>query len=188
VTRHPHQTDAYALEEAFFARENAKLLERLREQAAQEKRREALRAVMKNADDALLDRLTALGIGPETALAITLVPLAAVAWADGAIDLKERRAILDAAEERGVAPGAPAHALLVSWLERRPGSELIEMWRRYVRTIWAELSPGERDDLRNRMLGLARGVAEAAGGFLGLGNKVSPAEQAVLDEIAKTLA
>lgn len=125
---------------------------------------------------------------PETALAVMLVPLAAVAWADGSIDARERQAILRAAAERGATEGTPAHALLISWLETRPGAELVEMWRRYVRTVFSALTPVERDQVRERLLGLARGVAESAGGFLGIGKRVSPAEQIVLDDVASVLA
>jgi hypothetical protein len=77
--------------------------------------------------------------------------------------------------------------LLVSWLETRPGAELVEMWRRYVRTMSAALTEHARGEMRERMIGMARGVAEAAGGFLGLGNTISPAEQAVLEDLAATL-
>ena len=187
MTHDTINTDGRALEEAFFARENAKLLERLRQQAAAEERRKALRAVMPNVDAAMLDRLLDLGISPETALAVTLVPLTAVAWADGSIDARERKAILMGAAERGVAEGTPAHALLVSWLETRPSAELVEMWRRYARTLSSALTPGDREVMRDRLLGLARGVAESAGGFLGMGKKISPAEQAVLDDVAAVI-
>jgi hypothetical protein len=37
--------------------------------------------------------------------------------------------------------------------------------------------------LKQDLLGRARGVAEAAGGFLGLGKRISSAEQAVLTEL-----
>lgn len=184
----PLNPDARSLEEAFFARQNAKLLERLRETGERDERRAALRAAIPNADVALIDHLEDLGLGAETVLAITLVPLALVAWADGSIDAKERKAILDAAPERGIAPGSPAHELLVSWLETKPGAELVETWRRYVRGVWEQLNESERTALRSRMLGMARGVAEAAGGFLGMGNKVSAAEQAVLDDMTATLS
>jgi hypothetical protein len=46
------------------------------------------------------------------------------------------------------------------------------------------LSAEERDLLETEVLGQARCVAEAAGGFLGLGSKVSSQEEAVLREIA----
>ncbi len=57
MERHPPDPDARSLEEAFFARQNAELLEKLRMEARLKERRRALRDVVPNADDALLDRL-----------------------------------------------------------------------------------------------------------------------------------
>lgn len=188
MERHPTSPDARDLEEEFFARQNAALLEKLRQEARHKERREALREVAPNADDALLDHLITLGLAPETVLALTLVPLAVVAWADGAIDARERAALLKEAEERGVAPGSPARQLLESWLERRPPPALLETWKRYARGIWGTLDDAHRAAMRERMLGLARGIAEATGGFLGLGSKISPAERAVLEELERALS
>ena len=81
--------DARALEDAFFTKENARLLEQLKEK----QKREALREVVQIKDETFLDRLIELGIGPETVLALTLVPLIAVAWADGTLDSRERDAV-----------------------------------------------------------------------------------------------
>ncbi len=53
-----------------------------------------------------------------------------------------------------------------------------------VSALSASMDPSERNALRDSVMGKARMVAEAAGGFLGLGNKVSAEEQAVLDELA----
>jgi tellurite resistance protein len=151
-------------------------------------RREALREVMPYADDSLVDHILELGIQPETALAMTFLPLVMVAWADGEISPSEREALLRAAEERGVKPGTPPRDVLESWLERQPGSTMVEAWKRYVRSISTDLSDEERIAIRGRMLGLAREVAEAAGGFLGLISKISAAEQKVLDEIEQILS
>lgn len=180
-------TDTRSLEDAFFEKENAQLLRDMRKKVALAERREALRQSLKDADEALLDHLVALGIGAETILAMTLLPLVRVAWADGAIDAKERAAILRGAEARGVQPGTPARQLLETWLDRRPSEPMIEAWRKYVQGVWPSLTAHERDELRDMLLGLARGVAEAAGGFLGLGSKVSPAERAVLEETEAAL-
>jgi len=177
---------ARALEDAFFARENARLLEQLRASAQKEERRQALRAVVQVQDEQLIDHLLELGLGPETVLAVALVPLAMVAWADGAIQPKEREAILRAAAEKGIAPGSVAQQVLESWLNHPPGPRLIDAWKRYTQTIWPSLSPHEREELRQVGLERARGVAEAAGGFLGLGG-VTAKERAVLDELAKVL-
>jgi hypothetical protein len=108
--------DARALEDAFFTKENARLLEQLKEK----QKREALREVVQIKDETFLDRLIELGIGPETVLALTLVPLIAVAWADGTLDGRERDAIIKAAEEKGVSPNVafpPARAGVVRQLE-----------------------------------------------------------------------
>jgi tellurite resistance protein len=183
----PINPDARNLEDAFFAQENSKLLADMRQKAELQERRAALREAVKGADDALLDHLLALGVKAETVLAMTLLPLARVAWADGSIDAKERAAVLQAAEIRGVHPATPGHDLLATWLAHKPGEAMVTAWNKYVAGIWPSLTPHERDDLRERLLGLARGVAEAAGGFLGLGSKISPAERAVLDEIEAAL-
>jgi hypothetical protein len=95
---------------------------------------------------------------------------------------EERAAVLRAAEESGIDAGSPAHELLVSWLEKRPGRELLAAWKSYVEALVAELAPEERQALRHELLDRARAVAESAGGFLGIG-KVSDAERAVLAEL-----
>ena len=183
----PLNPDARNLEDAFFARENARLLDEMRKRAALQDRRDALRQAIKGADDALLDHLLDLGVNAQTVLAMMLLPLVRVAWADGAIDAKEREAVLKAAELRGVESGTPGHDVLKSWLAQKPGESMIAAWGKYLEGIWPSLAPHEREDLRERLLGLARGVAEAAGGFLGLGSKISAAERAILDEVAAAL-
>jgi len=187
MERHPPNPDARNLEEEFFARESAALLEKLREQGRQKERRAALREVAPNADEALLDHLIALDIEPGTVLALTLVPLAVVAWADGAIDARERAAVLKAAEERGVTPGTPARQLLERWLEHRPGPRLIDTWKQYARGLWGTFDDAQRQAVRERTIEMARGIAEQTGGFLGLGSKVSPAERAVLEDLEQAL-
>ncbi|MDX1389576.1 MAG: hypothetical protein R3344_10330, partial [Acidobacteriota bacterium] len=89
--------DAVDLEEAFFAKENARLLRELRKKTEKEEQRERLRRVVSIRDDAFLDKLIELGIGPETVLTLRLIPLVFVAWADGSMDDRERDAILKAA-------------------------------------------------------------------------------------------
>jgi hypothetical protein len=176
-----------SLEDAFFARENARLLEELRAKALREERRKALRSVIQIQDEGLVDHLLELGLGPETILAVTLVPLAMVAWADGSIEPAEREAILRAASEKGVVPGTVAGQMLETWLSKPLDAQLVETWREYLKTILPALTPHEREEVRKMGLERARSIAEAAGGFLGLGS-VSSAERAVLDDLAKVLA
>ena len=180
--------DAKALEDAFFVQENAKLLQRLREQAAAEARREALREALKIDDPELLDTLVEMELGPETAVALQLVPLVEVAWADGSVQRSEREAILKAAEQQGVAVGTVGHDLLENWLAVKPGRELMDVWQRFAGALAATLPAGARQTLRDGLLSQARSVAEAAGGFLGIGDKVSKEEQAVLGELERALS
>ena len=176
-------SDARALEEAFFTKENARLLEQLRER----KKREALREVVQIKDDAFLDRLIELGINPETVLALTLVPLTTVAWADGKLEDRERDAVIKAAVEKGISTGTPGHQLLETWLSQRPDKELFESWKRYVGGIWETFTEEERRQMRKSTLDLALAVAESAGGFLGLTSKVSGSERAVIKELENVL-
>lgn len=173
-----------ALENAFFARQEAAMRERMREAEQTRTRRESLRAASGLTDEAALDRLDALGVSPETLAALSLVPLVAVAWADGSLDDRERAAVLSGAAEAGVEPGGPAHGLLDRWLSAPPPPELTETWAAYVRALDADT----RASLRASVTGRARRVAEAAGGVLGIGRKVSAAEEAALSRLDAAFA
>jgi len=74
------------------------------------------------------EALLALGITAENAAAFEALPLVEVAWADGRIDEEERWRLLEVATRLGVEFGRPAHALLESWLERRPAPQLFGAW------------------------------------------------------------
>jgi hypothetical protein len=180
------RNDAKALEDAFFKKENDRLIRELRAKAEQEQKRKALREMMPKADDSLLSHLVDLGVGPSTALAIGTVPLVAVAWADGKLDAREREAILKAARQRGIEPGSPNHVMLELWLSERPGTALLEAWKHYIAGIWPQLTAPERKEVREALLDRARSIAKAAGGFLGMAS-ISPEEESVLTELAAHL-
>jgi hypothetical protein len=178
---------AKELEEGFFVQENARLLAKLREEAAKEEKKKEFRTVLNVQSEELLDALIELGVEAETLVALSLVPLVEVAWADGEIHDKERAAILKAAEERGVTPGGATHDLLENWLEMKPKPELLEVWRGYTEELMASLQGAARDQLKSSSLCRARAVAEAAGGFLGLGS-ISAAEKKMLDQLERAFS
>ncbi|MGE5840934.1 MAG: hypothetical protein ACM335_01560 [Deltaproteobacteria bacterium] len=184
---HMLKKEANDLEEKFFAKENERLLRELREKGKIEEKRKALQAVVKGKDPAIIEHLLELGVGPESILAVSLVPLAAVSWADGSLDDKERKAILSAATERGVKPGSANYAMLEVWLKEKPGPALIDAWKKYARGIYEQLTEEERTLMRVNIVGRAREVAEAAGGLLGIGS-ISPREKAALEELEKVLS
>jgi len=173
------------LEDSFFLEEDRVLLERLKALRRMEENREALGRASGIRDPEVLKRLVELGVRPESVAPLALVPVVEVAWADGKIDDRERRAVLDAAQARGIRAGEIQHDLLQSWLVHRPPQQLLEAWQHYLAGLLPELTPDQRQGLRRELLDRARAVAEASGGFLGLGNKVSPQESAVLEQLEK---
>ena len=171
-----------ALEESFFARENEKLLERLRAEKGQKAAKESLSEVSGITSDEVLDKLSALGIEADTWAAVSIAPLVEVAWADGTMDEKERQAILAGAETHGIAQDSSSFALLEMWLCDPPKPDLLAAWHQYIHAACQALSFEGRLRLKTSILDGARDVAESAGGFLGF-RSVSPAEERVLGRL-----
>ena len=169
-----------SLEDEFFRREDKRLIEQLTALRAAEATREALGKASGITTPAVLDKLIELGIRAETVAALSIVPLVEVAWADGAIDTKERRAVL---ERAGVPQDSTAGALLMTWLERRPDAKLLTAWTHLVQAMSQQLGPEEAARLKTGLLERARAVAGASGGTFGLGSKISSAEASVLAKL-----
>jgi len=168
------------LEEAFYTEDAGALLLKLREQEAAAV--PALAEASGIEDEAVLSRLSALGIRPETLAALTMIPIVEVAWADGEMDANERDAILRGAASTGIDPEHPSHGLLRIWVQDPPAPDLYSAWDAYIAALRRELEAHECVRLEERIIGRARAVAEAAGGFLGIG-AVSKQERAVLDRL-----
>src|SRR5687767_11488877 len=79
-----------SLEDAFFHRENQRLLARLQELKAAETNREAPVKASGMTNPAVLYKLMELGIKAEAVAAPAIVPLVEVVWADGSLDARER--------------------------------------------------------------------------------------------------
>jgi hypothetical protein len=171
-----------SLEDEFFRKEDERAIQRLREMREKEATREALGKAAGLTDQAVLDRLMALGVRPEIASALAVVPLLEVAWADGSLDAKERQIVLDRAEKVGIASGSAAHDLLRGWLERKPEPALLTAWTEMVRGLTQRMDPREAAALRSQLVERAQAVARASGGFLGVGS-VSAAERDMIDRL-----
>jgi tellurite resistance protein len=170
------------LVDAFFFEQDQKLLKEFRARMEKMDRRTQLSQVSGIHDEAVLDRLIELDLRPETLAALEIVPLVRVAWADGSIQTHEREAIVAAAQAAGLQPQDGRYPLLELWLKKRPSAELLDAWKHYITALCQKLEAPEVEKLREGVLGLARKVAQAAGGFLGMG-KVSAAERAALEEL-----
>ncbi len=172
-----------SLEEQFFHKLQMEQLAALRAELERKQSRDELRTSCGIADDTVLDKLIALGLSATTLAGLSMVPLVWVAWADGPVHEGERKAVLQAAHGRGIDEGGPAHKLLAGWLETHPPQQLFDAWATYTRALAATLVPAQREQLKDQIVGLARRVAESAGGFLGI-HKVSHKEEAALSAIA----
>jgi hypothetical protein len=171
------------LEESFFRKQNQALVEKLKAEKQKALDKERIGRVPGITQDAVLERLVSLNLNAETLAAFTLFPLIDVAWADGAVDEKEKKAVLQAATDSGVQAGSDALTMLESWLAQPPPPAVRDAWVNYVQSLTATLPPGDRELFKRELLGRARAVAEAAGGILGIGAKVSKIEADCLKKL-----
>jgi hypothetical protein len=175
-----------SLEEEFFRKQNATLIERLRSTQAKDEARSKMAAVSGVQDPTLIDQLLEHGVTPATFAALALAPLAAVAWADRRLEDKEKHAVLQEAASSGLQPGSAGYDLLEGWLTEEPPTSLMTTWSAYAAAISETLGAEQRREFRESLVRRANSVANAAGGFAGRGKK-SPEEQRVLDSIESAL-
>jgi hypothetical protein len=174
--------------DAIFYEQDQQLRKVFRERMEKLDRREQLAQISGIRDEAVLDRLIELGITPETLAALEVVPLVFVAWADGSVQPKEREVIMGLAKAAGLQPQDGRYPLLEYWLKRRPGAGMLEAWMHYVKGLCQQLDGQEVEKLHHELLDRARQVAQAAGGFLGFGDKISSAERSVLSKLEQAFA
>lgn len=176
-----------AMENSFFRQQDQDLLQKLRDEMAASDKREALSKASGLVDEAALEALVNHNVSPENLTALSLVPLISVAWADKKMEASEVEAILKAAAEAGVADGTAGFQLLQGWLKEQPGDELLDAWKSYVNALKSTLESAAFSQLGNSIMLRAENVANAAGGFLGLG-KTSDVERQVLEDLNKVFS
>ncbi len=173
-----------ALDENFYREQDFALLEYLRSQDDEDNRRAQIAEIAQIDDVTALDSLIQVGVTAESFIALSLYPLVRVAWADGEISERERDAVLRAAADEGISVDTANYRLLQAWLEECPGPALQMAWQNYARALARVLDATNLETVRNSTLKRARQVADAAGGFLGLGNPISKNEDLVLLDLA----
>jgi hypothetical protein len=176
-----------ALEDEFFHKENQAKIAAIKAKQASQDSKEELRKASGMTDEAVLDHLVSLGLRANTIAALSLVPLVAVAWADGAIQDDEKQAIMQGAHGKGLDEGSPGYQLLSGWLARRPDGALLDAWVEYIKALSSQLNDEQSRLLKNQIVGFAKMVATASGGILGFG-KVSSTEEAILHRIEAAFA
>jgi hypothetical protein len=179
-----------AMEEAFFRREDAKLLEKLKQNAGLDEIALAIAEKLQVDKPELLLRVRQTGLNADNASALFIAPLVQVAWASGSVTKAEHDTVMRLAQGRGMDPASAAYAQVEQWLKERPNDEIFDTAVEVVKYGFAVLPEDEREARIKRIVDACEEVAEASGSSLGwvLGLKsISSTEASTLDTIAKTL-
>lgn len=172
------------LEDVHFVRREADLRRQFRDDLDRQATMRELARVTGIDDEPLLGRLAAAGFDGSDVMALSLVPLAFVAWASGSVSYEERDAALRAVYDSELAGRPAAIARFRRWLEERPAAELFPLWSDFVAARRdGDSGPQDpQDPPGDRLRRHAWSVASASGGIFGFGS-VCSAERAVLDNI-----
>ncbi|HFE44713.1 MAG TPA: TerB family tellurite resistance protein [Nannocystis exedens] len=162
-------------EEIYFKEQELAARAKLRERMEADAKKHALEA--RRLD--LAETIHALGFTGEKARIFDLMPLVHVAWIDGSVSRKERAAILDVVRSRGIQPGSEAFQMIESMLEERPSEAFLDE----TLTLLKQTLTGQDGA---SLVDLCVKIADASGGFLGIGNAIDPEERAQIESIAQT--
>jgi hypothetical protein len=175
-----------ALEDEYFHRKEKELVEKLRQRNATAAQLKELSEATGIPDEDVLRTLKELGYTRDTVSVLHLVPLIQVAWADRKVTPQEREMILEASSLHGVAGGSPAYLQLTDWLDNRPSDEFFDQTLGIIGTI-LQTSSETKGMSGSDVLAHSIRVAEASGGILGFGNKISDEEKAMLQRISNAV-
>jgi tellurite resistance protein len=176
-----------AKEEDFFHKRERELIEKMRLEAQAAAACRELGEATGIADEALLRDLQSHGFTPQTANLLNLAPLVLVAWGDGSVSPKERKAITVVARQLGLEAGSPSHDRLAGWLDARPSDDFFRSALQARRAVLDALPAEERDRRERELVSHCAAIARASGGVLGLGSKISAAERLVIRDTAEQL-
>jgi hypothetical protein len=174
-------------EDRYFQERDAEMRSALREQLEAKANAMANKEKMATSvgvtDEQVVAEIEALGFDADTAPVLHLMPLVAVAWADGEVQDEERVVILKAAGSHGIEPGTPAGNMLASLLEKRPADVVLQQVLSVLQHMLA--AKGMQPD---SVLKACEDVAGACGGFFGFGSKISGDEAEVIEKISASFS
>jgi hypothetical protein len=170
------------LEEAFYHKRDIDLIAEFRQKETKQTRKKMLSELSGITNEEVLQQLIAQDIHAEMLAAFLLIPILEVVWADGEVQPEERNVVLHAIEEAGIQKSSVAFRLTEQWLERQPEPKLMKLWTDYTRELMGHLTIESQECIKRTVIGHARAVAEACGGFLGFG-RISGEEQKVLSAL-----
>jgi len=131
--------------------------------------------------------LMEMGIAPQSCRLLALLPLVAVAWADGTVQDAEREYIIDLAQDLG-GIDSDSVMLLQDWMQHPPSQDYVRKGIDLLVELIHARHPKLDAKLLDRVPVEAEKVASSAGsGLMGLFNKVSRSEQDALTWLRETL-
>lgn len=174
-------------EDRYFLKLEQRRREEMRRNSAREAETSRLMAAFGIREQGLVRELADAGFDIETFRLLYLVPLIQVAWSDGGVSQRERDQVLEIASLHGIKAGSAAHDRLVAWLTDCPSDQFFQACMRGVRAMLRHRPPAEAQALRRDLVWSCTQIASAAGGFLGLGSRISREEELMLAQLASEL-
>lgn len=174
-------------EDDHFRKRDLELIEKMRNCAEREAERQHMAEAIGVADDTVLDQLQELGLTGQTVMLLYLLPPLYVAWIDGSVTKREGECLLQLARSLGIEEGGPSHKGVSDWLQHRPSNEFFRKALGTIKSILEAMPFEEQQNNKHLIISRCTQVAEASGGVLGFGFKVSNAEWEALKEIVREL-
>lgn len=174
------------LEEAFFAKQNNSLLEKIRKDKEKEQNKIELKNLTGFKNDELIEKIASSNVTTASFAALSLFPLVKLAWVDKYVSAEEKEAVLNAAKREGIDESSPSYTLLESWLQKEPCNDLFEAWKAYIEALKTELSYRDYLDVSNEITALLEDVASHTRKILGL-SFIAHHENQTLKEIKTVL-
>ena len=175
-------------EDDHFRKKDLELIERMRTCAERDAERQHIAEGIGVADDTVLDQVQELGFTRQTVKLLYLLPPLNVAWIDGSVTKREEECLLNLARSLGIEEGTPSYKQLSDWLQHRPSNQFFRKALGTMKNMLKGLPFEERQNHEHTVISRCTKVAEASGGILGLGSKVSDPEWEILREITRQLA
>ncbi|MGB7328882.1 MAG: hypothetical protein WBD31_28645 [Rubripirellula sp.] len=172
----------HRLEDLHCLKAEMELRKQLLQSLAVERTRIELAHAASTADSELIEMLFHAGFTAETLPALTLAPIALVAWGSGYVTDEERAIAMRAVFDSDLSGNGPAIAKFQSWLDERPDPNLFYLWANVTTDQIKRVRSGTQEAIGDRMIRMAEQVARASGGFLGFGS-ICSGEQDVIDSV-----
>lgn len=185
LTQSTQPTRGKVSEEAFFYRVDRELGEILSKRLQREEKLQLLANATGIRNQKHLELLADSGFELST-LHFVWVPLMLVAWADGNAERLEKEAIAGILASKGISQETIARVISHDWFCNKPTEELWEIWAEFSAATSASLNASMYSELIDESVRLCRLVADASGGFIGLG-KISATEARAIDRVIRTL-